>query len=502
MTSSAPPRTRLPRRSPAVAAVLSFVFPGLGQAYAGAVTRGVLFALPMMLVIVGVLLALMAGLDEVASALLRQEVLVGLLIGNLALFVYRLAAIIDAYLIARSTSTAVDERPASGPVIGAGAVALAVLLVATTAIHGVAGFYGYSASVFVQRAFHEGDPDDDWTVPEFGWATASPSFTPEPTPAPGASPTPVAVTTPTPAPSPSPTPFDGPPWAEDGRLNIVLLGSDEGPGRWSLRPDAIFLLSVELDTGRSAIFGFWRYMSNIPLPPESAEFYPNGRFPKHINALYVEALDHPRRFPGNDARGLRAVAGAVQELAGVRVDHYVMVNLNGFVQVIDAMGGLWIDIPARVRDDRYPIETGRRRIELDFRPGCQYLDGRMALAYARTRHQDGDWSRMGRQQHVMAAMRRQFDPLAVLPRLPDLFDAAGDNLYWTLGPDEVVPIARLAARVDADRLQRVLFVPPDYQPRLNDARIEAIRDKVRGIFDEPEPPAPSPAPAGEKCPPA
>jgi LCP family protein required for cell wall assembly len=499
--TSAPPRTRSRRRSPAVAALLSLIFPGLGQAYAGAVTRGVLFALPMILLIIGVLLALMAGLDEVASALLRQEVLVGLLIGNLALFVYRLAAVIDAYLIARSTPTAVAQRPATGPVLGAGAVALVVLLIATTAMHGVAGVFGLSAALNVERIFHGGDPGDDWTLPEPGWATASPTPTVDVSPPPGASPTPVAVGTPTPAPSPSPTPFDGPPWAEDGRLNIVLIGSDDGPGRWSLRPDAIFLLSVEVETGRSAIFGFWRYMSNIPLPPESAEFYPNGRFPRHINALYVAAQDRPDRFPGNDARGLRVVAGAVQELAGVRVDHYVMVNLNGFVQVIDAMGGLWIDIPARVRDDRYPVETGRRRIELDFRRGCQHLDGRMALAYARTRHQDGDWSRMGRQQHVLAAMRRQFDPLAVLPRLPDLFDAAGDNLYWTLGPDDVVPIARLAARVDADRMQRVLFVPPDYPPELDDEIIDAIREKVRNIFDEPEPPPPSPRPDAEPCPP-
>lgn len=480
-------------RSPILAALLSFLFPGVGQVYAGAVTRGVLFALPMIIVIVGAIFAFLDGPSALVSALLRQEVLVGLLIGNVAFFVYRVAAIIDAYLIARPMSAPSGAR--AGRSFGPAAVALAVLLVATTGMHGLAGMLGYSAATNLDRLF----PTDGRGLPEPGWATPGPSPTSEPTPVPGASPTPVAVVNP--SPSPSPTPFSGPPWAEDGRLNIVLLGSDEGPGRWSLRPDAIFLLSVEVETGRSAIFGFWRYMSNIPLPPESAEFYRDGRFPKHINALYVEALDHPQRFPGNDARGLRVVAGAVQELAGVRVDHYVMVNLNGFVQVIDAMGGLWIDIPARVRDHSYVLEHGRRRIELDFRPGCQHLEGRYALAYARTRHQDGDWSRMGRQQHVLAAMRRQFDPLAVLPRLNELFDAAGDNLYWTLDRDDVVPIAQLASKVDADRMQRVLFVPPDYPAELDDDIIEAIRQKVRGIFDEPEPPPPSPRPDAEPCPP-
>ncbi|CAN5860367.1 hypothetical protein BH24CHL6_BH24CHL6_05350 [soil metagenome] len=478
--------------SPAVAALLSFIFPGLGQAYAGRPRRGTLFALPMLVLLVGLVLLIAAGPANLLGMLLRQEVLLAVAAINVAVLLYRLAAIVDAYLLA---------RPGTSPrrwLNGAAAV-LALLLVGTAAMHCLTEYVRCSAATGLATIFHDGDLSDDWAIPEPGWHTPSPlPPTPAPTIEPGATPSPFS---PSPSPAPTSTPFSGPEWARDGRLNIVLLGSDEGPGRWSLRPDAIFLLSVEVETGRAAIFGFWRYMSNIPLPPESAEHFDGGRFARHINALYVAAQDNPGRFPGNDARGLRVVAGAVQELAGVRVDHYVMVNLNGFVDVVDAMGGLWIDVPERVRDDRYALETGRRRITLDFRSGCQFLDGRMALAYARTRHQDGDWSRMARQQHTLAAMRRQFDPLAVLPRLPDLFEAAGDNLYWTLQEEDVVPIAQLAGKVDADRLQRVLFVPPDFEPELSDETIDAIRTRVRGIFDEPEPPPPTPAPPGERCPP-
>jgi LCP family protein required for cell wall assembly len=384
---------------------------------------------------------------------------------------------------------------------------LAVVLIATVSTHALFEVYRAPAARGLATLFHEDEDARDWTLPEPGWATPMESAA-EPTPlvtqpAPTESRSSPGPTRPeAPTSQPSTNPIDTPDWARDGRLDIVLLGSDEGPGRWSLRPDAIFLLSVDIQSKRSALFGFWRYMSNIPLPPESAQFYEDGRFPGHFNAIYRESQDRPARFPGNDARGLRATAGSVQELAGVRVDHYVMVNLNGFVDVIDAMGGLWIDIPEPVRDERYGLETGGRKIQLRFRRGCQPLDGRMALAYGRTRHQDGDWSRMGRQQLVIAAMRRQFDPLAVLPELPHLFDVAGDNLFWTLTEEDVVPIAQLAARVDADRMQRVLFVPPDYQPELTDETIDAIRGTVRGIFDEPEPPAPSTKPASERCPPA
>jgi polyisoprenyl-teichoic acid--peptidoglycan teichoic acid transferase len=251
------------------------------------------------------------------------------------------------------------------------------------------------------------------------------------------------------------------------------------------------------------LFGFPRYMSNIPLPPEAAANFPDGKFPGYFNALYRAAQDRPRRYPGNDARGLRVVAGAVQELAGVRVDHYVMVNLNGFVDIVDAMGGLWIDVPKPgVSDDRYVLEHGRRRVSLSLDPGCQKLDGRMALFFARSRHQDSDYHRMARQEITIQAMRRQFDPLAVLPRLPELFDAAGDNLYWTLQPEDVGPIAQVAARVDADRMQRVLFIPPEYDRELGDEVIETIRTKVRGIFDEPEPdPSPRRSDREDDCPP-
>ncbi|HUG49185.1 MAG TPA: LCP family protein [Candidatus Limnocylindria bacterium] len=483
------------RRSPALAALLSFVFPGLGQAYAGHPGRGLVVALPVLGLIALLLLGLVSGPANLLGLLLRQDVLLALAAVNLGLLLYRVSAILDAYLLARPAS---DRRWLRGA-----AAALAVLLLVTAGMHGLAELYRGSTASGLATLFHDGQDLQDWTIPEPGWESPPPAAE-APTPAQLTPAGPAAVpATPTaqPTASPSPTPFDGPEWARDGRLNIVLLGSDEGPGRWSLRTDAVFLLSVDVESARAALFGFPRYMSNIPLPPESAGFYENGRFPGYLNAVYREAADRPRRFPGNDARGLRSVAGAVQELAGVRVDHYVYVNLNGFVDVVEAMGGLWIDIPERVRDHSYVLENDARRIRLDFRPGCQLLDGRDALAYARTRHQDSDYARMARQEHTLAAMRRQFDPLAVLPDLPHLFDVAGDNLFWSLQPADVVPMAQLAAKVDADRIQRVLFIPPEYPRTLPPRTVDAIRAKVRGIFDEPEPPPPSPAPAGERCPP-
>ena len=196
---------------------------------------------------------------------------------------------------------------------------------------------------------------------------------------------------------------------------------------------------------------------------------------------------------------MRAVAGAIQELAGVRLDAMVVVNLAGFVRLVDELGGLWIDIPERLVDSNYPIEDGTAWIHLHFEPGCQHLDGRMALAYARSRHQDSDYGRMRRQQAVLLALRRQVDPVALVPKVPALLRVARDTLWTTIRRQDVRGLASLAARVDPRRVARVLFVPSNYPEQLDATTIRRIQARVRTIFDRPAP-APDPDLAKGHCP--
>ena len=509
--------------SPSIAAALSLLVPGLGQAYAGRPGRGVLLALPV-LVLAGLFVALAAGgwRSVLGLALQPAWVRAMLLLGPL-LLAYHAAVIVDAHRVAGRGRVATGggrmAAPSAARARTSGSVPMLVVVLALALVaHAVPWYVGYRAAPNLAALFHEGS-EADWVVPSPSWATspdasaAAAGTTAAPGSSAGGGPTPSATAVPgSPAPGqgatppaatamPSATPFAGAEWARDGQLNIVLLGSDEGPGRWSLRTDAIFLLSIEIETARAALFGFPRYMSSIPMPPESAVYFRDGRFPGYVNALYVAAQNNPRRYPGNDARGLRVVAGAVQEMAGVTVDHYVMANLNGFVQLIEAVGGLWVDVPEPgVTDDKYTHQRGFGHIRLRLRPGCQLLDGTRALAFARSRHQDSDYARMGRQVVALQALRRQFDPLAVAPRAPEMFDIAGENIFWTLQPADVAPIAELVARVDADRVQSVLFIPPEYKRELNDERIEAMRATVRGIFAAPEPDPPAGSTAAD-CPP-
>lgn len=509
--------------SPALAALLSFLFPGLGQVYAGAVRRGLLWAIPMALFVIGVIWLLLGGMNALIGLVLNAQTRNALLVLNIAFFFYHLAAMFDAYAVARQERLFVGAQPArAAPVVLAGLVVLTLLF------HGAPQAVGMWGSAALEDLF----PGNGNALPGSTPRPVDPGPTPDGTPGtpPPASPTPGTSPTPGQSPSPgaSPTPITSPGqgtrpcpqidanWAmaQDGRVNLLMIGSDsrsdEGDlGGASLRTDTMILLSVDVATCRAAMFGFPRNMTNAPLPAEAAGAYPGGRFPDLLNALWRRAAEQPGTFPGAEgigsdcarqydcARGWRAIAGTIQEMSGAQIDGIIAVNLRGFVALVDSVGGVWLDIPARVQDPRYRKSDGSV-INLNIARGCDFFDGEMGLAYARSRRQDSDYQRMRRQQHVIAQVRRQLDPLAMLPRVPELLAAARENLFTTLDDSDLGPLAQLASGVDAERMHQVRFVRQRFS---TDADIRLMRNRVSGIFEEPQP-TPTPAPTGRpaQCP--
>jgi LCP family protein required for cell wall assembly len=479
-------------KRPGVAGLLSAFLPGLGQAWLGDRRRGALIALPFVILIVIAAGALLVSARATMAAVLQPGVLVVILAFLVALAAYHLAAVVDAVRLGNRLRTAAGTDQVGtrrAPAL------LSPLLI--VALAGVVAFYGMIEFVGIRANQAAGaifvDPSSGFEIPEA-------SFAPRPTPTPGVVPS-GPVTAP---PPPTATPEPVPAWAEDGRLNLLLIGSDAGPGRWLARMDSINVVSVEIATGRIALFSLWRYTANVPLPPESAGAFKDGIFPDFLNALYVYAMGHPDQFPGGDARGFRATAGSVQELIGQKLDGAIVVNLNGFVDLVDAIGGLWIDIPFAVHDDHYALPDGRGYKVLNFSAGCQKLSGVHALEYARTRHQDSDYGRMRRQQRVLISLARQLDPIALLSRVPKLLDIAQDNLWTTIQQDDLAGLADLATHVNKKDVQYYLFWPPQTPQRLDDAGRQHIRDVVGTIFDAPTPEAsPTPAPTSDPgpCPP-
>jgi LCP family protein required for cell wall assembly len=471
--------------SPGRAAFLSFVLPGLGQVALGSFRRGLVLGIPILVTLGAAAFFILADHADLISGLFDPKVILALIILDVLLGLLHLIAIGDAYWLARKrVLESAWTRRGGSPKLLVGLLAMTLL------VHGGIGAIGVEAYDSFNSVFSA--PGTGFTIPALGPPGPSGTL------APGAT-------------AFSVSPFPGPAWASDGRLNVLLIGGDAGPGRWSLRTDTMIVLSVDVATHRAVMFGVPRNLVGVPLAPEDAAAFPNGKYPDLLNSLWVYADQHPQQFVGDDnSRGFRAVTGAVQQLLGIPLDGAVVINLNGFVDVIDAIGGLWINVPAPIHDDRYPLENGTGDVVLNIKAGCQHFDGHLVLAFARSRHQDSDYGRMGRQQQVLQDLARQVDPISLIMQVPNLFKIAGDNVRTTFQPQDMGQLLRFAADVDRSKLGNILFVPPQYPEFLTKAEIKAIQKVAKNVFvgtsASPAPPASSaaaatPGPTAKTCPP-
>lgn len=489
-TASSGPRPRGPAW---LALIATVVLPGLGHLLLGRPRRAVLLVAPV--VGLGVALGGVAiaspGRSFLVGQALSPDALAGLGVLVAALGVYRLLVLAATGVLAGRVAPVSGSRR-----IGRAAliVVLAVLVVSPHLYLGavIAETRATVMAIFApdgpEGGFGELLPPDDGISPG-----PVPSVSPEtPTPQPT---TPSGPTTPpAPTPSPTPTPVPGPAWAANGRLDLLLIGADSGPYRWSLRADTMILLSVDVATGRAAMFGFPRNMVGVPLPPETAKAVPGGRYPGLLNSLYVYANAHPDQFPGGRTRGFRAIGGAIETLAGIDLDGIAVVNLIGFVKLVDAIGGVDIKVPVPLYDDHYPLENGTGHVVAWFPAGRQHLNGHRALMYARSRHGDSDYGRMARQQAVLVAIRRGLNPCKLIPRIPKLLKIARDYTWTSLAARDLPSLLELAATTDTRHISSVLFAPPTYPEFVDNAEIRAIRRVVRTVFDRPPSATPTPIP--------
>jgi LCP family protein required for cell wall assembly len=454
------------RHSAVIAAVLSFVWPGLGQGWVGARRRALLFALPMVLLLgAGLLVIIVQGRARALGLLLQPAVLLPLLALNVAVLIYRVVAIVDAFRAAgrRWPPVAQSGRPWIGLVL------LGLVLGVTLLMHGWLGVVGFKTWDTVVAVSH-------------------PFSTPTPMPAPSLQP----GQTPGPTPIPTPIPTPEPAWGDNGRLDLLLIGGDAGPGRYSLRTDTMVILSVEISTGRAALFGIPRNMINVPLPDGPAEHFQCGCYPDLLNSIFRYAVEHPEVFPGpDDERGYRAVQEAIAKMTGLQIDGQVVVTLGGFVRLVDALGGLSMTTKDSIYDAHYPDPLSTHNVILSISKGFHHFDGWHALAYARSRHQDNDYNRMNRQQEVLLALRRQLDPCTLIPRIPELLDIAKSSLWTNIPIDRLPDLFEIGARVQPGSIVTYQFWPPDIKERLDFESINKIRLMVRDPFG----PAPSATPA-------
>jgi LCP family protein required for cell wall assembly len=259
----------------------------------------------------------------------------------------------------------------------------------------------------------------------------------------------------------------------DGRYNILVLGSDAGRDRFGIRPDSISVFSVSATTGKVAVIGIPRGLEHVPFSADSPlwKVYPNGWDCLNeclINALYKNVTDkHADLYPDAEKHGstpgVEATKDAVEGVTGLKITSYVMIEMHAVTKLIDALGGVTIDVKQRLpiggqaddgSDAKGWIEVGK-----------QNMNGYKALWYARSRHGTSDFDRMRRQKEVEAAVLKQMSPAVIFTRFQAIA-AAGKSLVMTDIPKDMLPTyLDLANKVKKHGMKVLDLVPSNgYHP--------------------------------------
>jgi LCP family protein required for cell wall assembly len=494
-TTNAAPRPSARRLT--AAALVDLLVPGLGHLMLGRRRAALLFFAPFALLLLALgAMYVAGGFTELLAFAVTPGVLPALAVINIVLAIWRIAASVDA------------TRVTARPWLAIGVVGPAMLILVLVP-HVWLGSTIAATSEFLDSTFANGPeqteaPDDTpppgWTFdPGDGAESPMPSGPDESLPAslvPTVGPTagpPVArgsgtgnlpglnVTVPWTRPG-------AVPWGNDGRFDLLLLGSDAGADRWSRRMDVMLLVEIDVNTGKVAMIGLPRNLINAPFPPGAArDAVACGCFSGLLNALYVEAtVVHPDRWPGTGAvSGIGAVRATVSQLTGRPVDAVLVADLWGMIKVVDAMGGIDINIPAPVYDDNYP-DPVYGHITMSLKAGQQHLDGRHALFYARSRHQDSDYGRMARQQTLLLAIRKQIGPDTIF-NAPDLFSAAKGFVWTDLPRDSLPNLVTLFSKAQTATVKQLRIVPPTYPEWLTKSEIVKIQSAIAALLGLPAP---------------
>jgi LCP family protein required for cell wall assembly len=416
------------------AAGLSAVLPGLGQLFNRRSRLAALFLGPSLIVLVvfGLLWATQSPVQLAARAA-APTVLGALLTLNLVLLVWRLLAVGQGFL---------DTRW-HGPTGRTGMVGIVVIALLVVVPHLLVYSYGTAfgrtfAEVFVPGNLGSGGE-------------------------PGASPTPAR--------------------GLDERVNVLLLGVDSLPWRTATLTDTMMIVSLDPVAKSVSMLSVPRDLINVPLGDGNV-------FGPKINSLMSYADRHPDEFPAGGVTTLRNALGA---LLGIDIHYYARMEFPGFIEMVDAVGGVDVQVVEGFNDPTYDgYMLGQRGWSIE--AGPRHLDGNNALAYARARKANGesDFTRAGRQQQILVALRNAVTKDGgLLWKLPDLLKAVGKTIKTDV-PVELLPqLAAVVDEVTNANITRVVIRHPlvrseqtRYGSSLN-PDVEAIRAVAAALFPEP-----------------
>ncbi|MEA3501903.1 MAG: LCP family protein [Actinomycetota bacterium] len=519
--------------NPGLAAVFSAVVPGAGQWYGGRLRRAIAVFVPVVVLVVVAASAWSRGRVRLLELVVQPSMLWTLLGVNLLVLAWREFAVVDAFRTARN-----GRRP--------GRLAGAVLAATVTVValpHIVFVVYDLEAIDLLESVF----VGDEVSAPVFV-DESPPSDAPF---APGDNdlvvvPDPALIVAPKAASSRStrnlifrsgigdpeaieawPEIIDDPVDAmglmppEDtagiDQITILLAGGDGGPGRGGMRTDSIIVATFNTVTGRAALFGIPRNLVQIPLradydrafdelqeritPWEERKQWTDDNgdgapdqfaschcFPDQINAIYPYTRKWTETYPDEIDPGMATLRDTVEILLGIDIDFYALVNMSGFVRVVDALGGVRTYVTGGVQAEVSPAREGEDWIEVNIRPGWNRLNGHEALAYVRERKTSNDYVRMRRQRCMLKSVAASADVVTIARRFTALSRAVKSSVRTDIPLDYVPTLISQAAALDFNDIVTVGFTPPEYAPTENHRNqpipdLGAIRAKVQEILN-------------------
>jgi LCP family protein required for cell wall assembly len=523
---------------PIAAAVLSAVLPGAGQWYAGRRLRSLFFLIPILFVLAGVAIGVATGSLGPRSLLgwvVQPTLLRMSLVANAAVLVWRAAAVIDAYVVAGG------RRPSLGFALSLAATLVAVVVAPQVA----AASYTVRSITLLESVFvAEEEPTEQVLSVEM---IREPE-PPEKRPAPDepvvfesnrstrnlvfrqgiGDPEAVEAWVDIVAPPVPEAPL--PPYEErvaGGRLTMLLVGADEGPGRDGLRTDTMIVATFDVESGEAALFGLPRNFKRVPLPsefrtafvelekeainkeavdddgdgfpdtwtdrngdgiPDRPRFRSCRCFPEMLNRVHENTKDWTTTYPDTPDPGLAALRDVVAHLIDLRIDYYVMVNMEGFVEVVDAIGGVDVMVAEPYHVAVSAPSEGSPKARVNVEPGMNHLSGLEALAYSRWRIGSSDYDRMQRQRCLIRAAADQLDPLTLARSFHRLADVIERSVVTDIPVSFLPDLVNILGGVNLEQVTTVGLVPPTYNSGRTSGgypvpNVNRIRAKVAEVLE-------------------
>lgn len=291
------------------------------------------------------------------------------------------------------------------------------------------------------------------------------------------------------------------PWADVPRVNVLLLGSDAGDNRDGVRTDSMIVASIDTATGDMVLFGIPRNLQNVPIPTSSPLYKQYGAAYDCgaeclMNGVWTAAVDlheeNPGWFAGDPNPGQTATRQVISTIIGQPIHYTVIIDLKGFEALVDAMGGVDINVQESVpvggktwTDDAGNSHLIEGTESSWIETGQQHLNGHEALWYSRSRVTTDDFSRMRRQRCMVGALVDQVNPVTLLQRYPAIASAAGNNITVDIAQSELPAWAELVERVQGGTMQSLPFTGKNTDTA--DPDYTAMRREVYLALHPPEP---------------